>query len=242
MFDTGKKAWQEFDSWPAKKAEKMSLFLNTEKKLSFNKEDKSSYSEYYSDPNNPVASSENLSELNGFTPRNYMSEDQRFASNRPDVLVFSTDYLKEDITLGGEIMAKLKIATEATDADFVVKLIDVYPLDEPNNKDKPNVLYANYHQMVRSEIMPARFRNSFEKPEPLVANQKTSVEFRLQDVLHTFKKGHKIQIQIQSTWYPLMEINSQKFLDNPHLATKEDYTKAVIKVFNDSEIVVDVLK
>jgi hypothetical protein len=118
----------------------------------------------------------------------------------------------------------------------------VYPLDEPNNKDKPNVVYANYHQMVRSEILPARFRTSFEKPEALVANQKTNIEFRLQDVLHTFKKGHKIQIQIQSTWYPLMEINSQKFLDNPHLATKEDYTKAFIKVFNDSEILVDILK
>jgi hypothetical protein len=242
MFDTGKKEWQEFDSWPAKKAEKMSLYLNTQKKLSFNKETFSGYSEYYSDPNNPVASSENLSELNGFTPRNYMSEDQRFATSRPDVLVFSTDYLTDAVTIGGEIMAKLKIATDAGDADFVVKLIDVYPLDEPNNKDKPNVVYANYHQMVRSEILPARFRTSFEKPEALVANQKTNIEFRLQDVLHTFKKGHKIQIQIQSTWYPLMEINSQKFLDNPHLATKEDYTKAFIKVFNDSEILVDILK
>jgi hypothetical protein len=242
MFDTGKKEWQEFDSWPAKKAEKMSLYLNTQKKLSFNKETFSGYSEYYSDPNNPVASSENLSELNGFTPRNYMSEDQRFATSRPDVLVFSTDYLTDAVTIGGEIMAKLKIATDASDADFVVKLIDVYPLDEPNNKDKPNVVYANYHQMVRSEILPARFRTSFEKPEALVANQKTNIEFRLQDVLHTFKKGHKIQIQIQSTWYPLMEINSQKFLDNPHLATKEDYTKAFIKVFNDSEILVDILK
>jgi putative CocE/NonD family hydrolase len=242
MYDTGKKVWQEYDSWPAKKSEKMALHLNTNKKLSFEKEATTGYSEYYSDPNNPVASSENLSELNGFTPRNYMSEDQRFAVSRPDVLVFSTDYLTDDVTLGGEIMAKLKIATSSTDADFVVKLIDVYPLDEPNNKDKPEVLYANYHQMVRSEIMPARFRNSFEKPEALIANQKTNLEFRLQDVLHTFKKGHKIQIQIQSTWYPLMEINSQKFLDNPHLAAKEDYTKALIKVFNDSEILVDVLK
>jgi hypothetical protein len=242
MFDTGKKEWQEFDSWPAKKAEKMSLYLNTQKKLSFNKETFSGYSEYYSDPYNPVASSENLSELNGFTPKNYMSEDQRFATSRPDVLVFSTDYLTDAVTIGGEIMAKLKIATDAGDADFVVKLIDVYPLDESNNKDKPNVVYANYHQMVRSEILPARFRTSFEKPEALVANQKTNIEFRLQDVLHTFKKGHKIQIQIQSTWYPLMEINSQKFLDNPHLATKEDYTKAFIKVFNDSEILVDILK
>jgi hypothetical protein len=171
-----------------------------------------------------------------------MSEDQRFALSRPDVVTFTTDYLTEDITLAGEIMAKLKIATAASDADFVVKLIDIYPIDEPENKDKPNVLYANYHQMVRSEIMPARFRTSFEKPEPLKPNQTTEVSFRLQDVLHTFKKGHKIQIQIQSTWYPLMAVNPQKFLENPFLATKEDYTKAFIKVFDDSLIEVDIIK
>ena len=171
-----------------------------------------------------------------------MSEDQRFALSRPDVVTFTTDYLTEDITFAGEILAKLNIASTSTDADFVVKLIDVYPLDEPANEDKPNVVYANYHQMVRSEIMPARFRNNFEKPEALTPNQATKVTFRLQDVLHTFKKGHKIQIQVQSTWYPLMEINSQKFLENPHLASKEDYTKAFIKVFNNSSIEVEVLK
>ena len=242
MYDTGKKEWNEFANWPPKKATKLNFYLSSNGKLETKKSEKSAYSEYYSDPNNPVPSSVNYADFNGFTPRNYMSEDQRFALSRPDVVTFTTDYLTEDITLAGEIMAKLKIASSSTDADFVVKLIDVYPLDEPENKDKPNVLYANYHQMVRSEIMPARFRNSFEKPEALTPNTTAEVDFRLQDVLHTFKKGHKIQIQIQSTWYPLMMVNPQKFLENPYLANKEDYTKAFIKVFNDSFIEVEVLK
>jgi predicted acyl esterase len=180
--------------------------------------------------------------MNGFTPRNYMSEDQRFALNRPDVLTFTTEYLTEDITLAGEIMAKLKIESTSSDADFIVKVIDIYPADEPQNSDKPNVLYANYHQMVRSEVMPARFRNSFETPVALTPNTATEVNFRLQDVLHTFKKGHKIQIQIQSTCYPLFAVNPQKFLENPYLATKDDYTKSFIKISNDSFIEVEIVK
>jgi putative CocE/NonD family hydrolase len=242
MFDTGKKEWNEFSNWPPKKASKLSFYLSSNGKLDTNKSNKIAFSEYYSDPNNPVPSSVNYSDFNGFTPRNYMSEDQRFALSRPDVITFTTDYLTEDITLAGEIMAKLKIASSSSDADFVVKLIDIYPQDEPQNEDKPNVIYANYHQMVRSEVMPARFRNSFEKPEALTPNQTTEVNLKLQDVLHTFKKGHKIQIQIQSTWYPMIAVNPQKFLENNYLATKEDYTKAFIKVFNDSYIEVDVLK
>jgi uncharacterized protein len=242
MFDTGKKVWNEFTNWPPKNSSKLNFYFNTNGKLATEKPQNNSYSEYYSDPNNPVPSSVNYKEYNGFTPKNYMSEDQRFALSRPDVVTFTTDYLTEDITLAGEIMSKLKIATAASDADFIVKLIDIYPADEPENADKPNVLYANYHQMVRSEIMPARFRNSFEKPEALSPNETTEINLRLQDVLHTFKKGHKIQIQIQSTWYPLMAVNPQKFLENPFLANKEDYTKAFIKIYSDSLIEVDVLK
>ena len=242
MFDTGKKAWHEFASWPPKESSKLNFYCNSNGKLEPEKSANNSFSEYYSDPNKPVPSSINYSDYNGFTPRNYMSEDQRFALSRPDVVSFTTDYLTDDVTLAGEIMAKLKIATTATDADFIVKLIDIYPADEPQNKDKPNVLYANYHQMVRSEVMPARFRNSFEKPEPLTPDKTTAVNFRLQDVLHTFKKGHKIQIQIQSTWYPLIAVNPQNFLENPYLAKKEDYTKAFIKIFDDSYVEVDIIK
>lgn len=242
MYDTGKKTWKEYTHWPPKEAKKVNFYLTENGKLTQEKSANTSFSEYYSDPNKPVPSTMIYPEMNGFTPRNYMSEDQRFATSRPDVITFTTETLTEDFTLGGEIIANLNIATTSTDADFVVKLIDIYPADEPENKDKPNVVYANYHQMVRSEIMPARFRNSFEKPEALVPNQATTIKFRLQDVLHTFKKGHKIQIQVQSTWYPLMAINSQKFIENQYLANKEDYTKAFIKVFNDSHLEVDVLK
>lgn len=242
MFDTGKKEWKEFSYWPPKNSSKLNFYLNTDGKITNEKATSTGYSEYYSDPNKPVPSSINYSDMNGFTPRNYMSEDQRFALNRPDVVTFTTDYLTEDLTLAGEILAKLKIMSTASDADFIVKLIDIYPLDEPQNADKPNVLYANYHQMVRSEIMPARFRNSFETPVALTPNTATEVNFRLQDVLHTFKKGHKIQIQIQSTCYPLFAVNSQKYLDNQYLANKEDYTKAFIKILNDSFIEVETIK
>lgn len=239
MYDTGKKEWKEFKNYPLKEAVKLNFYLadGTLKNSASN-----SVSEYYSDPNNPVLSSDNLKGFNGFTPRNYMSEDQRFAVGRPDVLTFTTDPLTEELTFAGEIMAKLNIASTSTDADFAVKLIDVYPEDFKPAEKKDGVVYGNYHQMVRSEIMPARFRNSKERPEALVANQKTAVNFRLQDVVHTFKKGHRIQIQISSTWFPLFTVNPQKFMENPNFATKEDYTKAFIKIFGDSSIEVDVLK
>lgn len=242
MFDTGKKVWKEFSQWPPAQKSKIQFYLDSNNKLISKKPPYPNHTEYYSDPNNPVPSSVNFSDFNGFTPRNYMSEDQRFAISRPDVVTFTTDYLKEDITFAGEIMAFIKMASTTTDADIVVKLIDIYPPDEPQNEDKPHVIYANYHQMVRSEVMPARFRNSFEKPEALTPNDATEVNFNLQDVLHTFKKGHKIQIQVQSSWYPLIAVNPQTFLKNPYLATKTDYKKAFVKIFNDSRLEVDVIK
>ncbi len=239
MYDTGSKEWREFATYPPKEAKKIKFYLadGTLKNTA-----STNFSEYYSDPNNPVVSSENLRDFNGFTPRNYMSEDQRFAVGRPDVLTFTTDILTEDLTFGGEIMAYLKIASTSTDADFAVKLIDVYPEDFKPKEKKEGVIYGNYHQMVRSEIMPARFRNSRKNAETLVPNKKEEVNFELQDVMHTFKKGHKIQVQISSTWFPLFAVNPQKFLENPNFATKEDYTKAFIKIFGDSYLEVDVLK
>lgn len=239
MYDTGKKEWKEFSEYPPKNLQKVNFYL-VNKKLE--KEPKNSFSEYFSDPNNPVPSSINLKDFNGFTPRNYMSEDQRFATNRPDVLTFTTDILENDVTFAGEILAKLNISSTTDDADFVVKLMDIYPENFKPLEKKDGVLYGNYHQMVRSEIMPARFRNSKEKPEALIPNQKTAVNFRLQDVVHTFKKGHKIQIQVQSTWFPLFVVNPQKYIDNVNMAKKEDFTKAFIKIFEDSSIEVDILK
>ncbi|QQV03472.1 MULTISPECIES: CocE/NonD family hydrolase [Chryseobacterium] len=238
MYDTGAKEWREFSVYPPKESKKLQFYLTGE---TLKNKSGTGFSEYYSDPENPVLSSVSLKDFNGFTPRNYMSEDQRFAVGRPDVLTFTTDVLTEDLTFAGEIMAKLNIASSSTDADFAVKLIDVYPEDFKPTEKKDGVIYGNYHQMVRSEIMPARFRNSREKAEALIPNQKTAVNFRLQDVVHTFKKGHKIQIQISSTWFPLFAINPQKFMENPNFATKDDYTKAFIKVFEDSMIEADVL-
>jgi len=165
-----------------------------------------------------------------------MSEDQRFAGRRTDVLTFQTDVLTEDITLGGEIMSHLKVATTGTDADWIVKLIDVYPGNEPQHPYLPNknILMAGYQQMVRSEIMPGRFRNSFEKPEAFVPNQKSDVTFRLQDVLHTFKKGHRIMVQVQSTWFPLIDRNTQQFQDIMK-AKDTDFKKETHKVYTSKK-------
>ncbi|QEM07773.1 CocE/NonD family hydrolase [Mucilaginibacter rubeus] len=244
MFNTGKKKWATFDKWPAANAVHEKMFLGADGKLVNTQPVTQGSVSYISDPLKPVPYTEDNTTTMGFTPHNYMSEDQRFAGRRPDVLVYQSEVLNDDVTLGGEIMAHLKIATTGTDADFVVKLIDVYPADEPNNPYMPNknIILSNYWQMVRSEVMPARFRNSFEKPEALVANQKTDVNFRLQDVLHTFKKGHRIMIQVQSTWFPIVARNPQKFVENPYKADESDYIKATETVYNDSYIDVQVLK
>ena len=244
MYDTGKKVWQTFEQWPAAAATHEKLYLNADGVLTFGKPSGLGSSSFVSDPLKPVPYTEDNTTTSGFTPHNYMSEDQRFAGRRPDVLTFQSAVLTEDITLGGEIMSKLQVATTGTDADWIVKLIDVYPGDEPNHPYMPNknILMSNYWQMVRSEVMPGRFRNSFEKPEAFVANQKTAVDFRLQDVLHTFKKGHRIMIQVQSTAFPLFARNPQKFVPNPYKAEASDYIKATHTVFGDSFIDVEVLK
>ena len=242
LFDTGKKQWETFDKWPAATATHQKLYLSANGKLDRQPVAPGPLS-FVSDPLKPVPYTEDLTTTMGFTPFNYMSEDQRFAGRRPDVLVYQTDVLTDDVTLGGEMMANLKVATTGTDADWVVKLIDVYPPDEVNNAYMPNknIILSNYWQMVRSEVMPARFRNSFEKPEALVANQKTDVNFRVQDVLHTFKKGHRIMVQVQSTWFPFIARNPQTFVANPYKANESDYVKATHSVFGDSFLDVEVL-
>lgn len=242
MFDTGAKKWTEFATWPPNQARKEKFYLAGK---NIEKTPGQEFQQYYSDPSNPVLSSANYKDFNGFTPRNYMSEDQRFAEGRPDVLTFTTDALTEDLTIGGEIFANLQVSSSTDDADFVVKLIDIYPENlkqEEGGNQKPGVVYANYHQMVRSEIMPARFRESREIPRPLTPNAKTAVRLQLQDVLHTFKKGHRLQIQVQSTMWPLFVVNPQKFIPNVNMARKEDYTPALIKIYGDSFLEMDVVK
>jgi putative CocE/NonD family hydrolase len=237
MFDTGKKEWKQFDTWPPKDATRLQLYFGENGKLSINKpiNDQAAF-EYISDPAKPVPYTSQIEGLT-FTPRRFMSDDQREASRRPDVLTFSTDVLTEDVTVAGEIMAKLKVALSTTDADFVVKLIDVYPQDHPNYDHNPkNIIMGGYQQLVRSEVFRGRFRNSFSKPEPFKPNEITDVKFPLQDILHTFKKGHKMMIQIQSTWFPYIDRNPQKYVDNIYKANAEDFVKATIKVYGSSVI------
>lgn len=238
LFDTGKKEWKTFDKWPVANAEKRKLYFHSKGKLDFNapKESKS-VTAYVSDPSKPVPYTANYKQMSGFTPFEYMSEDQRFAATRPDVLVFETDILTEDVTLGGEINALLKFATTGTDADFFVKLIDVYPDDEKNHAymPDPKVVLAGYQQMVRSEVMRARFRNGFEKPEPVVAGKVTDLKFRLQDVLHTFKKGHRIMVQVQSTAFPLFDRNPQKYVENIYKAQDSDFMTAKHTIYHQAD-------
>ncbi len=145
--------------------------------------------------------------------------------------------------MAGDILAKLNVSTTGTDADWIVKVIDVFPPDTEDYPETPEYLkMSNYFMMVRSEVMRGRFRNSFSNPEPFIPNEKTAVDVKLQDINHTFKKGHKIQIQVQSTWFPLIDLNPQTFVPNIFEAKEEDFTKQTHKVYNDSSIEFTVLK
>ena len=241
VFDTGRKEWKTYDAWPPKNTEKQQFYLQPQQKLTKNA-GAVSFEEFISDPKKPVPHSEDIKQQ-GLTPRKYMTDDQRFAARRPDVLVFETDVLAEDVTLAGDILAKLQVATTGTDADWIVKVVDVFPNDEPETKEVQQYLkMSNYHMMVRSEVMRGRFRNSFVNPQPFVAKEKTPVNVKLQDVFHTFKKGHKIQIQVQSTWFPLIDLNPQTFVPNIFYAKPEDFKKQTHRVYSDSAIEFTVLK
>lgn len=240
MFDTGKHEWQKFDTWPPENTRKESYGMGRNQALSQVMTMEYSYQEFVSDPKKPVPYSEDIKVV--FTPRKYMTDDQRFAARRPDVLVFETQVLDEDMTLAGDILAKLKVSTTGTDADWVVKVIDVFPPDAEDDEETQEYLkMSNYHMMVRSEVMRGRFRNSFEKPEPFVPGEVTDVHVKLQDVFHTFKKGHKIQVQVQSTWFPLIDLNPQTFVDNIFYAKEEDFQKQTHRVYNASSIEFTVL-
>jgi putative CocE/NonD family hydrolase len=241
VFDSGKKEWSSYDSWPPANVAKQDMYLNADQELSTAKNGDTK-EVFVSDLKRPVPYSEDIKTV--FTPRKYMTHDQRFASRRPVVLIFETEVLTEDFTLAGDIMAKLKVATTGTDADWIVKVVDVHPHDAEEQEEgmQDHLAMSNYHLMVRSEVMRGRFRNSFENPEPFVPNEKTDVNIKLQDVYHTFKKGHKVQIQVQSTWFPLIDLNPQTFVPNIYKAKEEDFKKQTHTVFNDSKIEFTVLK
>src|SRR5688500_2732089 len=209
-----KKECQKFDKWPPLSIPPVQLYFGENGKLSIDKPiNEKAVFEYISDPTKPVPYTSQTEGLT-FTPRAFMSDDQREASRRPDVLTFETDTLTDEVTIAGEILAKLKVAISGTDADFIVKLIDVYPPDHPNYEHNPkNIVMGGYQQLVRSEVFRGRFRNSFSKPEPFVPDQVTDINVPLQDVLHTFKKGHRVMIQIHSTWFPYIDRNPQKYVE-----------------------------
>ncbi|TRZ42616.1 X-Pro dipeptidyl-peptidase [Robertkochia solimangrovi] len=241
VYDTGLNEWKTFEQWPPTNTEKeiygMGLHENLGKVMTM----EYGYREFVSDPKKPVPYSEDIKVV--FTPRKYMTDDQRFAARRPDVLMFETEVLEDDVTLAGDILAKLKVSTTGTDADWIVKVIDVWPADSedfPETQD--HLKMSNYHMMVRSEVMRGRFRNSFEKPEAFVPDEVTDVNIKLQDVFHTFKKGHKIQVQVQSTWFPYIDVNPQTFVDNIFKAEESDFQKQTHKVYNSSKIEFTVLK
>lgn len=239
MFDTGLRTWKSYKSWPPKGTSKRSFFLAGDQQLA--DQPTGGAEEFVSDPKKPVPYSEDIKMV--FTPRKYMTDDQRFAARRPDVLVYETEVLQEDLTLAGEVLAKLQVATTGTAADWVVKIIDVYPPDAEDYKETADYQkMSNYHMMVRSEVMRGRFRNSFSDPEPFEPHRKTAVNFQLQDVHHTFKKGHKLQVQIQSTWFPLIDLNPQTYVDNIFEAEEEDFQKQTHRVYHDSMIEFTVLE
>ncbi len=241
MFDSGSLEWKEYTEWPPNNTEKQTFWLQSGQRLNSMAEKSYTFEEFVSDPKKPVPYSEDIKMV--FTPRKFMTDDQRFASRRTDVLVFETPVLEEDMTLAGDIMASLKVSVTGTDSDWIVKLIDVFPPDAKNTEETQDHLkMSNYHMMVRSEVLRGRYRNDFAKPEPFVPNEKTDVNIKLQDVHHTFKKGHKIQIQVQSSWFPYIDMNPQTFVDNIFQAKASDYKKQTHRVYNDSSIEFTVLK
>jgi len=229
-FETGKNEWKTYKAWPPKDAEDENLYFLPGGKLSFTPPTNTGdYSDtYISDPKKPVPF---ISDITDDMKREYMTADQRFASRRPDVLTYETEVLDKDVTLAGNIIANLKVSTTGTDADWVVKVIDVYPDSAQNNRfTAPNTFMSNYEQMVRSEAMRGKYRNGFDKPEPFIPGKITPVNFELQDVLHTFKKGHRIMVQVQSTWFPLIDRNPQVF-ENIMKAKDSDFKKSTNKVY-----------
>jgi putative CocE/NonD family hydrolase len=209
------------------------LYCHRGGRLSFDAptEDGATFDEFVSDPNRPVPYTDAIAiGMNG----DYMTDDQRFASRRPDVLVYQTEALSEDLTVAGPLRADLWVATSGTDSDWVVKVIDVFP---PGAKDYPQMPrgrhLGGYQMMVRSEAIRGRFRQSYEHPAPFTPNQPTQVSLELQDVLHTFAKGHRVMVHIQSSWFPLMDRNPQKYVANVFLADEKDFIKASQRIFCD---------
>ncbi len=231
MFVTGSNEWRDFDSWPPANATVKKLYFHPGEIASFQPpSDKNSFDEYISDPMNPVPYRE---DVHAARAPEYMTDDQRFASRRPDVMVYQTAVLEEDITVTGPVNAGLFVSTTGTDADYIVKLIDVFPPDFKPEDPGTDYPLGGYQMLVRGEVMRGKYRNSFEKPEPFVPGKVTEVNFGLPDVAHTFKKGHRIMIQVQNSWFPLVDRNPQKFV-NIYKCSDDDFVKATQRIYHDA--------
>lgn len=233
IFITGANKWMDFNSWPPKDTVIKNLYLNNNEQLSYTKpEIKECYDEYFVDPNKPIAYTE---DVHLTRTKDYLTDDQRFSSRRPDVMIYQTGQLNEDITVVGSIDVSLFVSTTGTDADYIVKLIDVFPdqiSDYPNNEK--NVPLEGYQMLVRAEVLRGKYRNSLEDPEPILPNEITEISFKLPDVAHQFSKGHKVMVHIQNSWFPLVDINPQSFL-NIYEAEKKDFIKAKHRIYHDSQ-------
>jgi putative CocE/NonD family hydrolase len=259
VFETGTNVWRQYSAWPPKNAEPKTLYLHANGGLSFEPPatDSPAFDEYLSDPAKPVPFVNYIDEQ---VPQEYMLSDQRFASSRTDVLVYQTPVLQEDVTIAGPISPRLFISTSGTDSDFDVKLIDVYPPDYPDSKldtplpqdinkprtdvPPPSFTMAGYQQLVRGEPFRGKFRHSFETPEPFTPGKVEEINATFPDVNHTFRRGHRIMVQVQSSWFPLTDRNPQTFVNIPD-AKPSDFVKATERVYHtkaqSSGIVVGVL-
>ncbi len=235
VFETGTNQWRKYDSWPPRQTHQRTLYFHPAGRLSFEPAAgpaDAGFDEYVSDPDKPVPFIPNIAI--GMTTE-HMLDDQRFASSRPDVLVYVTEPLDEDVTIAGPIKPRLFVSTTGTDSDWVVKLIDVYSGDFPNPDPNPaNVQMGGYQQLVRGEVMRGRFRDSFSDPKPFEPGQVTKVEYTMPDAYHTFRRGHRIMVQVQSSWFPLVDRNPQQFIDIYH-ARGDDFQKATQRVYRTPE-------
>jgi putative CocE/NonD family hydrolase len=231
VFDTGEHEWLFFDQWPPEEAELKKLFFQAAGGLGWSaSSEKESYDEYVADPMKPVPYTE---DVHLRRTREYMTDDQRFAARRPDVMVYQSEVLTEPVTLTGPIVANLFVSTTGTDADYVVKLIDLFPdqmEDYPENEK--NVPMGGYQMLVRGEILRGRFRHSLEEPEPFIPGEVTEVRFELPGVAHTFKPGHRIMVQVQNSWFPLVDRNPQTYVDIYH-CDESAFQKATHRIYHD---------
>ncbi|HEY8506169.1 MAG TPA: CocE/NonD family hydrolase [Gemmataceae bacterium] len=234
VFETGTNRWRRFDTWPPKEAKPTRLYFRESGRLGYEPPGEGqsrAFDEYVSDPAKPVPYLDKV--VIGMV-REYMVADQRFASRRPDVLVYETDVLEEDVTIAGPVEVDLHVSTTGTDADWVVKLIDVYPDDHPDPDPNPaGVRMGGYQQLVRGDVMRGKFRDSFEEPARFEPGKPTRVRFAMPDTFHTFRTGHRLMVQVQSTWFPLVDRNPQTFVDI-YAAKPEDFRKATHRVYRSA--------